>query len=190
MCMSSHRSRVTRKWHIPWPDYPMFPIVWGNSFPVHIGQLGCTAYASWNYEGDGKQWLNVLYSGRWTGSLGPIASPDLTPMDFFLWGQLKDHVNAVPPRTIEDIVARRQVVVTVVIGSVLCARECCASHRRLPRNGRSPLRTPILTSRRRWFYHLIVCLIWHWCVSWKLNVTGHIFYFRRVFLNKEPRQSL
>jgi hypothetical protein len=150
--------------------------------PSTSDQLGCTAYTSWNCEGDGLQWLNVLYSGKWIGSVGPIVLSDLTRMDFFfLWGQLKEHVNAVPPKTIEDVKARLQVVVTMVDASVLCSRECRAVHCLLSRNGRRPLRTPILTRRRRWFHHLIACFIWHWRVSWKLTVTGHMLYFRRAF---------
>jgi hypothetical protein len=35
-------------------------------------------------------------------------------MDFFLWGHLKEQVYAVPPRTIEDLVARLQAAVTTV----------------------------------------------------------------------------
>jgi hypothetical protein len=34
--------------------------------------------------------------------------------DIFLWGHLKEQVYAVPPRTIEDLVARLQAAVTTV----------------------------------------------------------------------------
>jgi hypothetical protein len=81
--MSSYKSQFTSQSHIPCTDYPMFPIVWRNSCPVHIRQLKCT---SCNCEGDGRQWLKVLYSGRWIGSVGPIASTDLTPLAFFPMG--------------------------------------------------------------------------------------------------------
>jgi hypothetical protein len=40
--------------------------------------------------------LNMNFSGRWTRRRGPITwlpcSPDLTPLDFFLWDYVKDHV--------------------------------------------------------------------------------------------------
>jgi hypothetical protein len=35
-------------------------------------------------------------------------------MDFLLWGHLKEHVYAVPPRTVKDLVARLKTVVTMV----------------------------------------------------------------------------
>jgi hypothetical protein len=45
---------------------------------------------------DVRQWLNATYPGRRIGHGGPIAwpprSPDLTRMDFFLWGHLKEQV--------------------------------------------------------------------------------------------------
>ena len=41
-------------------------------------------------------YLNATFPGRWIGRNGPIRwpprSPDLTPLDFFLWGFLKDRV--------------------------------------------------------------------------------------------------
>jgi hypothetical protein len=88
--------------------------------PVHCGE-------------DVQQWLNTTYPGRWIGCQGPIAWPpwllDLTLMDFFLWGHLKEHIYAVPPSTIENLMARMQAVVTAV---KVCSRECCVGHCHLP----------------------------------------------------------
>lgn len=43
-----------------------------------------------------QDWLNEKYPNRWIGRNGPIAwpprSPDLTPLDFYVWGFLKDEV--------------------------------------------------------------------------------------------------
>ncbi|GBO39858.1 hypothetical protein AVEN_245212-1 [Araneus ventricosus] len=36
----------------------------------------------------------------------PPRSPDLTPMDFFLWGYLKQQVYATPPPTLQDLQRR------------------------------------------------------------------------------------
>ncbi|KFM74800.1 hypothetical protein X975_15826, partial [Stegodyphus mimosarum] len=40
--------------------------------------------------------LNDHFTGRWIGQGGPIPwpprSPDITPLDFFLWGFVKDNV--------------------------------------------------------------------------------------------------
>ena len=53
---------------------------------------------------------NVLYAhftDRWIGRRGTIDWPprscDLTPMDFFLWGYLKDLVYSQSPRTLADL---------------------------------------------------------------------------------------
>ena len=43
-----------------------------------------------------RNWLNDRLPGRWIGRRGPIEwaarSPDLTPLDFFLWGYIKQKV--------------------------------------------------------------------------------------------------
>ena len=48
--------------------------------------------------------LNELFDDHWIGRAGPIAwpprSPDLTPMDFFLWGYIKSIVYETPPTTL------------------------------------------------------------------------------------------
>jgi hypothetical protein len=40
-------------------------------------------------------------------------------MDFFVWGRLKEQDSAVPPRTIEDLVARLQTAVTTADANML-----------------------------------------------------------------------
>lgn len=51
--------------------------------------------------------LNETFGDRWIGTHGPIRwparSPDLTPLDFFLWGYLKDRVYQTPPIDLEDL---------------------------------------------------------------------------------------
>ncbi|CAK1578802.1 unnamed protein product [Parnassius mnemosyne] len=43
-----------------------------------------------------RECLNELFDDRWTGRLGlhawPPRSSDLTPLDFFLWGYVKERV--------------------------------------------------------------------------------------------------
>lgn len=45
-----------------------------------------------------REWLNKYFPEKWLGTFGPInwpaRSPDLTPLDFFLWGYLKQKVYA------------------------------------------------------------------------------------------------
>ena len=52
-------------------------------------------------------WLNNTFEDRWMGRGGPIPwparSPDLTPLDFWLWGYLKEIVYAQSPKTIPDL---------------------------------------------------------------------------------------
>jgi hypothetical protein len=44
----------------------------------------------------------------------PPAPPGPTPMDFFLWVHLREHVYVVWRRTVEDRLARLQAAVTAV----------------------------------------------------------------------------
>lgn len=54
-------------------------------------------------------YLNRQYGNNWIGNRGPISwparSPDLTPLDFCIWGYLKDNVYFTPHNTIEDLEA-------------------------------------------------------------------------------------
>lgn len=54
--------------------------------------------------------LNQRFGNQWLGTNGPIRwparSPDLTPIDFFIWGHLKNKVYAIAPTTREDLEAR------------------------------------------------------------------------------------
>ena len=51
--------------------------------------------------------LDAAFPNTWIGRRGaieyPARSPDLTPMDFFLWGYLKDKVYRTKPRTIDAL---------------------------------------------------------------------------------------
>jgi hypothetical protein len=54
--------------------------------------------------------LNITYPNRWIGRGGPFPwpprSPDLTPLDFFLWGHLKYLVYKTPVNTRNDLLNR------------------------------------------------------------------------------------
>lgn len=54
-----------------------------------------------------RQYLDLVFPNRWIGRLGPMQwparSPDLTPLDFFLWGFLKDKVFRTIPLTIQEM---------------------------------------------------------------------------------------
>lgn len=54
-----------------------------------------------------REYLNTVFPGQWIGRRGPIEwparSPDLTPLDFFLWGYLKSKVYKEKPQNLEDL---------------------------------------------------------------------------------------
>ena len=51
--------------------------------------------------------LNEQFPGRWMGRYGPIRwparSPDLNPLDFFLWGYCKEIMYRQPPENVEEL---------------------------------------------------------------------------------------
>jgi len=54
--------------------------------------------------------LNNEFPGRWMGRYGPIRwparSPDLNPLDFFLWGYCKEKIYKTLSEDIEDLETR------------------------------------------------------------------------------------
>lgn len=54
-----------------------------------------------------RQYLNEIFPDRWIGRRGPIEwpprSPDLTPLDFFLWGYIKNKVYVTQPQNLNDL---------------------------------------------------------------------------------------
>lgn len=63
-----------------------------------------------HYSAPVVEWLNETYPNRWIGRNGPILwpprSPDLTPLDFYLWGYLKGEVYEVEINTREQLIER------------------------------------------------------------------------------------
>ena len=59
---------------------------------------------------DVRNQLNAVFSGRWIGRGGSIPwlvrSPDLSPLDYFLWGYLKSLVFETPVETDMEFVVR------------------------------------------------------------------------------------
>ncbi|KAL6417052.1 hypothetical protein ACFW04_013025 [Cataglyphis niger] len=55
-------------------------------------------------------YLNEHFPGRWMGRYGPIRwparSPDLNPLDFFLWGYCKEVIYKMLPKDIEELETR------------------------------------------------------------------------------------
>lgn len=59
-----------------------------------------------------KEWLNNTFHEKWIGRDGPTRwparSPDLTPLDYFLWGYVKEKVYKEETTTVEDMKIRIQ----------------------------------------------------------------------------------
>lgn len=64
---------------------------------------GCPAH----YRISVRQWLDETYPNRWVGRGGPVPwparSPDLTPLDFYVWGHMKDLVYVTPICSVEEL---------------------------------------------------------------------------------------
>ena len=57
-----------------------------------------------------RDFFNETFPNRWIGRNGPTPwlprSPDNTPLDFFLWGYVKDRVYRTPVRDVETLQSR------------------------------------------------------------------------------------
>lgn len=66
--------------------------------------------ASAHYARIARDYLDIVFAGRWIGRRGtiewPARSPDLTPLDYFLWGYLKDRVYTSKPANIAELQQR------------------------------------------------------------------------------------
>jgi len=66
--------------------------------------------ASPHWVSDVRRCLDATFLNGWTGRDGPTPwpprSPDITPIDFFLWGYVKDKVFSTPVPDITNLTAR------------------------------------------------------------------------------------
>ncbi|EZA58485.1 Zinc finger MYM-type protein [Ooceraea biroi] len=57
-----------------------------------------------------RDWLNQSYPEKWISRWGPVGwlarSPDLTPLDFYLWGKIKNEVYSTPIESREHLIQR------------------------------------------------------------------------------------
>lgn len=69
-----------------------------------------TRWGSTTFWTDGEEYLEETFPGKWIGRRGaiewPARSPDMTPLDFFLWGHIKNLVYKNRPQNIEDLQQR------------------------------------------------------------------------------------
>jgi hypothetical protein len=99
----------------------VFSLWWGHHYkqfiPRPVGKL-CSFTAQWqqqSYSPTGRcpcsfcSHCPLNFPGQWVGQGGPIVwppcSPDLTPLDFFLWGCVKDQVYSWRVTTLNELKA-------------------------------------------------------------------------------------
>lgn len=95
--------------------------------------------------------LDILFPGQWIGRVGPYLwpprSPDLNPLDLFLWGHLKTLVYETPVHDVEDLQdliidgcnviqatpqifqrvrnsLRKRVETCVIVGAIISSKYC------------------------------------------------------------------
>lgn len=68
-----------------------------------------------HYGVDVRQYLNEIFPQRWVGRRGhiewPPRSPDLSPLDYFLWGHLKSVAYKTKPQSLEELENRIRIAV-------------------------------------------------------------------------------
>jgi len=87
-----------------------------NELPIMLDDIPLATRNNLIFQQDGapahnanvvKNYLNEHFENRWIGTNGiikwPPRSPDLTPLDYFLWGHLKTVVYANPPTNLIDL---------------------------------------------------------------------------------------
>jgi hypothetical protein len=100
-------------------------------------QDGAPAY----FSAQTRQQLNTQFPDRWLGRGGsvswPVRSPDRNPLDFFLWGHLKEIVCRDPPTDMEDLIEKFRAAVATIDADMLqrvqasitlCAVACRRMH--------------------------------------------------------------
>lgn len=87
-----------------------------NDFPLLLQNIPIAERATMWLQQDGApphfsqqvtNYINLIFPRRWIGRNGvilwPARSPDITPLDFFLWGFLKELVYTTQPRDLQDL---------------------------------------------------------------------------------------
>lgn len=70
-----------------------------------------------------RNWLDSTFKTQWIGRHGPVnwpaRSPDLSPLDFFLWGYVKDRVYTTETKTSAELKARITDVCSTIPASII-----------------------------------------------------------------------
>ena len=96
---------VTTESYLKMLNEKLWPIVSNRDdyADLYFQQDGAPAH----YAVSVRKWLDEHFPGRWIGRRGavewPSRSPDLTPLDFFLWRVLKNKVFSDKSKTLNDL---------------------------------------------------------------------------------------
>lgn len=98
-----------------------------NDLPILLENIPLDVRTSMWYQHDGcpshysqrvRDFLNVRYPNRWIGRGSlfpwPPRSPDLTVLDFYLWGRIKNIVYETRPTTREDMINRIEIAINSI----------------------------------------------------------------------------
>ena len=63
-----------------------------------------------HYHRDSRAYLDQVFPNRWIGRAGPVSwsarSSDLTPLDFYVWGHVKQIIYETPVESHRDLIGR------------------------------------------------------------------------------------
>ena len=138
------------------------PITFFLSFPDLMDDVPAATRINIWFQHDGApahfsyavpEFLDRTYPNRWIGRGGPVEwppwSPDLTPLDFYLWGHMKSMVNETPLTLDMDLIARTAEVIARV-------RDFPGQFERVRESMRWRCETSIVANERN-FEHLLQC---------------------------------
>lgn len=109
----------------------------------NLEELPIAQYAQIYFQQDGAaphnalintQFLNRQFDRRWIGTYGPIRwparSPDLSPLDFFLWNEIREIVYVTQPENVDDLRNRivnafRQILPNNVLNAAVSVGRRC-----------------------------------------------------------------
>jgi hypothetical protein len=78
-----------------------------DDFPLQLTVGMWFIHDGTHFSGIARQYLNDHLSGKWIGRNGPVAwpprSPDLNPIDFYLWGHVKNYVRSTPVTNVDEL---------------------------------------------------------------------------------------
>lgn len=94
---------------------------------------GAPAHSSWLV----NQQLTNIFDDRWIGPNGPWKwpprSPDLTPLDYFLWGYVKSQVYSRPLESRQELINRIRACLTNINGEIIITATTSEFQKRIMR---------------------------------------------------------